>query len=94
MADQLELELGDPPAGRPQGRPDRLPRRPSVLLQPARTFSLRAAAKRRLAQVAVAVARDGGLSGPDDAYFDAWAHAHYDATQDGADDATREPARR
>jgi len=92
MADQLELELGDPPAGRPQGRPDRFPRRASVLLQPARTVSLRAAARRRRAPETPS--HDGALSGPDDAYFDAWAHAHYDATQDVADDAPGESAPR
>jgi hypothetical protein len=94
MADQLELELGDPPAGRPRGRPDRLPRRASVLLQPLHTVSLRAAAKRRRAPAAGASSPDGGLRGPDDVYFDAWVHAQYDAAQDGADDAPEDQSLR
>lgn len=90
---------------RPPAR-NRLPGRASVLIQPLRRVSLRVRARRTqgkhpAAETGTPREQDGvygvpaghridALAGPDDAYFDAWVHAHYDRLADGADGADGE----
>jgi hypothetical protein len=85
MAGQMEFEFdGAPAQACVDGRARAAPRRTSVLLQPSRRVSLRVRARRDHALQAEADPAQGALSGPEDAYFDAWRNAAYDAQADGA----------
>jgi hypothetical protein len=85
MAGQLEFEFdGAPVPAFLDGRARGAPRRASVLLQPSRRISLRVRARSAHAARAGSGQPQDALSGPEDAYFDAWRNAAYDAQADGA----------
>jgi hypothetical protein len=91
VAQQLELDLNEPPFLRPTNPLDRPVRRASSLRVPVRGASGRAGAVRgRVSPTAPAVGA-GGPSGPDDPCFDAWRHAAYDPVADGVDDGPDDP---
>jgi hypothetical protein len=91
VAQQLELDLDEPPFFRPTNPLDRPVRRASSLRVPVRGASGSAGALRGRASPTDPAVRESGPSGPDDPCFDAWRHATYDPVADGVDDGPDDP---